>query len=365
VDRPKGWSTIKQAPESKKIDKILSPIDVKGLFGKGFSLYLTISITNKMLLKVSSILCIDCYSITEKTTSSDLFVFFYALIFCTEFTKFVHLKDVVKDNDMTKNYWSARKREFKQAHPNIHLQIQILQEGFKHFLSGLGIVDSIRSTSSKVLFRKLAAILTMTSNKSGSDQFNSIRETEMLGQKSLRATELLGGTTLTSDQNQSQQMDGLLAIAFASLPGPVANAAGVDRALKSPVASKIVGTRKKPPPPPFPPPNASANAAGIERAWKSPVASKLVGTPNRPPPPTFPPPNASANAAGVKRARKFPVASKLVRTPNSITASASTSKCQCECCRCRGKWSTEFALSYHDYYRIQKQETRIGYRCTT
>jgi hypothetical protein len=94
-----------------------------------------------MLLKVSSILCIDCYSITEKTTSSDFFSFFYALIFCTEFTKLEHLKDVVKDYDTTRIYWSKRKQEFKQAHPKIHQHIEILQAEFKHFLSGLAIVD--------------------------------------------------------------------------------------------------------------------------------------------------------------------------------------------------------------------------------
>ena len=270
-------------------------------------------------------MCIDCYLITEKLFLLTCLSFFLnALIFCTEFTKLLYLKDVVQDYDTTRIYWSKRKREFKQAHPKIHQQIEYLQDEFMLFLSGLSIIDSIKSTSSKVLIRKIEAVVAMSS-KTGSSQFISIRQNELLGQKSHTATKLFGGATATSDQNQSQQMDGLLAIALAS-SGPTANAsvnaAGVERAPKSPVARKLVGTPKKPPPPPppFPPPNASANAAGVERAPKSPVASKLVGTPKKPPPPPFPPPNASANAAGVERALKSPVASVDVRgngPPNS------------------------------------------------
>ncbi|MGK3744796.1 MAG: hypothetical protein ACI8RD_007742 [Bacillariaceae sp.] len=171
-----------------------------------------------------------------------------ALIFCTEFTKLEYLKDVVKDYDTTRIYWSERKQEFKHAHPKIHQQIEILQAEFKCFLSGLSILDSIKSTSSKVLVRKMEAAVAMAS-KTGSDQFIAIRETELLGQKSNTATKCLGGVTPTSDHNQSQQMEGLLSIALAS-PGPTANAsanaAGVERAPKSPVASKLVGTPKKP-----------------------------------------------------------------------------------------------------------------------
>ena len=280
-----------------------------------------------MLLKVSSILCvlIVIQSLKKLLHLTCLSFFLNALIFCTEFTKLLYLKDVVQDYDTTRIYWSKRKREFKQAHPKIHQQIEILQAELKHFLSGLSILDSIKSTSSKVLIRKLEAVVAMCASKTGSDQFISIRATELLGQKSHTATKCLGSATTTFDHNQSQQMDGLLAIALAS-SGPTANAsvnaAGVERAPKSPVARKLVGTPKKPPPPPppFPPPNASANAAGVERAPKSPVASKLVGTPKKPPPPPFPPPNASANAAGVERALKSPVASVDVRgngPPNS------------------------------------------------
>lgn len=223
--------------------------------------------------------------------------FLNVLIFCTEFTKLENLKDIVKDYDTTKIHWSERKREFKQAHPKIQQQIEILQDEFKDLISGLSILGNIKSTSSKVQVRKLEAVVAMSS-KTGSGQFISIRENEMLGQKSHTATKCLGGATATSDHNQPKQMDGLLAIALAS-PEPTvnasANAAGVERALKSPVARKLVGTPEKAPPPPFPTPNASANAAGVERALKSPVASKLVGTSKKPPPP----PSASANAAGV------------------------------------------------------------------
>jgi hypothetical protein len=253
-----------------------------------------------MLLEVSSILCvlIVIQSLKKLLLLTCLSFFLNALIFCTEFTKLLYLKDVVQDYDTTRIYWSKQKREFKQAHPKIHQQIEILQAELKHFLSGLSILDSIKSTSSKVLIRKLEAVVAMCASKTGSDQFISIRENELLGQKSHTATKYLGGATATSDHNQSQQMDGLLATALAS-PGPTANAsanaAGVERALKSPVASKLVGTPKKPPLSPFPPPNARANAAGVKRAPKSPVASKLVGTPKKPPPP----PSASANAAGV------------------------------------------------------------------
>ena len=253
-----------------------------------------------MLLEVSSILCvlIVIQSLKKLLLLTCLSFFLNALIFCTEFTKLLYLKDVVQDYDTTRIYWSKRKREFKQAHPKIHQQIEILQAELKHFLSGLSILDSIKSTSSKVLIRKLEAVVAMCASKTGSDQFISIRKTELLGRKSHTAAKYFGGATATSDHNQSQQMDGLLAIALAS-PGPTANAsanaAGVERALKSPVASKLVGTPKKPPLSPFPPPNARANAAGVKRAPKSPVASKLVGTPKKPPPP----PSASANAAGV------------------------------------------------------------------
>jgi len=225
-----------------------------------------------------------------------------------KFTKLENLKDIVKDYDTTKIHWSKRKREFKQAHPKIHQQIEYLQDEFKDLISGLSILGNMKSTSSKVLVRKLEAVVAMSS-KTGSDRF-----------KSHTATKYLGGAIATSDHNQSQQMDALLAIALAS-PEPTvnasANAAGVERALKSPVARKLFGTPKKapPPPPPFPPPNASANAAGVERALKSPVARKFVGTPKKPLPPPFPPPNASANAAGAERAPKFPVARKLVGPP--------------------------------------------------
>mmetsp|Transcript_42892 Transcript_42892/g.48373 ORF Transcript_42892/g.48373 Transcript_42892/m.48373 type:complete len:553 (-) Transcript_42892:43-1701(-) len=205
-----------------------------------------------------------------------------------KFTKLENLKDIVKDYDTTKIHWSKRKREFKQAHPKIHQQIEYLQDEFKDLISGLSILGNMKSTSSKVLVRKLEAVVAMSS-KTGSDRF-----------KSHTATKYLGGAIATSDHNQSQQMDALLAIALASSEPTVnasANAAGVERALKSPVARKLFGTPKKapPPPPPFPPPNASANAAGVERAPKSPVASKVVGTSKKPPPP----PSASANVAGV------------------------------------------------------------------
>ena len=208
-------------------------------------------------------MCIDCYLITEKLFLLTCLSFFLnALIFCTEFTKLLYLKDVVQDYDTTRIYWSKRKREFKQAHPKVHQQIESLQAELKHFLSGLSILDSIKSTSSKVLIRKIEAVVAMCASKTGSDQFISIRKTELLGRKSHTAAKYFGGATATSDHNQSQQMDGLLAIALAS-PGPTANAsanaAGVERAPKSPVASKLVGTPKKPPPPP----SASANAAGV------------------------------------------------------------------------------------------------------
>mmetsp|Transcript_32659 Transcript_32659/g.36534 ORF Transcript_32659/g.36534 Transcript_32659/m.36534 type:complete len:484 (-) Transcript_32659:168-1619(-) len=136
-----------------------------------------------------------------------------------KFTKLENLKDIVKDYDTTKIHWSKRKREFKQAHPKIHQQIEYLQDEFKDLISGLSILGNMKSTSSKVLVRKLEAVVAMSS-KTGSDRF-----------KSHTATKYLGGAIATSDHNQSQQMDALLAIALAS-PEPTvnasANAAGVD-----------------------------------------------------------------------------------------------------------------------------------------